>query len=446
MTAELLAGVADAMRVGDGVREGGWGYGKDALRLLFWAGPALRFFRFAASVVAVDVPGGKCIWVAAAQARRMTGTQHFATVGDLAKALGVTIGDAGTPLRTILPGLETLGADARLTGTLYTFEDVAELAQRNPKSVVMFSVRYTEANGETVAHALLATRGPGGIVLIVDRSRLFPVTSLAALETTYPGIGSVSAVVQRDGILIRNAVVVERLNSSAPLLMNALALELRSIPMPPAAIARRTNRQPPPATIVLKTNPELLAGWWWVTVGQWFWCYVFAPNGSVTWSDPYNHRSGKGKWEDVKGSIQIVWDSGSKETWTSALSYVSSQMTGTYRFKGKESDPLAVKAVKVAPEAVQQLVGTWRVNVDKYAWDYKFGPYGDVTWTDPFNKKTGTGTWSLTKNTVFIARANSGTREDWDWPPRQMNEAQISYRASYGTFKYPQATASKSDY
>src|SRR5207247_9614466 len=128
--------------------------------------------------------------------------------------------------------VETLGADARLTGTLYTFEDVAELAQRNPKSVVMFSVRYTEANGETVPHALLATRGPGGIVLIVDRSRLFPVTSLAAFETTYPGIGSVSAVVQRDGILIRNAVVVERLNSSAPLLMNALALELRSIPIP----------------------------------------------------------------------------------------------------------------------------------------------------------------------------------------------------------------------
>ena len=439
VSAEVLAGFVDVLRTGDGVREGGWGYGKDALRLLVLAGPALRLFRFTASVVAVDVAGGRCTWVAGTQALRMTGTRHFARAGDLAKALGVSIEDTGrTELRVVLPGLKTLGADARLTGTLHSFEDVAELAQRNPNSVIMFSVQWTKANGEGAAHALLATRGPTGIVLIVDRSRRLPVTSLAALESGYPGISSASAFVQPDGILIRNAIVVELLNSSAPLLMNVLALELRSVPVPPSLLDRQ-------APIVLKTNPELLAGWWWVNVGQWVWAYVFTPSGSVTWADPYNHRSGKGSWKDTGGSIRIDWDSGSKETWTSATNYVSGQMTGTYTFKGKESDPLAVKALKVAPETVQQVIGKWRVNVDKYAWDYEFGPYGDVRWTDAFDStQHGSGTWSFTKNTVFIAWTNSGTREDWDWPPVQMNEARLSYRASYGTFKYPQAKASKS--
>jgi hypothetical protein len=444
VSAEVLSGFVDVLRVGDGVREGGWGYGQDALRLLVLAdaaaGPALRAFRFTASLVAVNVPGERCAWVSGAQALRMTGTHHFARAADLAKAAGFTLEEVeGANVKTILRGLEKLKANARLTGTLYSVEDVAELAERYPDSVILFAVEYTKASGESAGHALLATRGPGGLLLIVDRSSGLPVTSLAALESRYPGISS--AIVHGPGILIHYAKPVQLLNN-APLLMNVLAFEIRSVPVPPALLNRPPllNR---PATISLLTNPQLLAGWWWVTVGQWFWCYVFTPDGGVTWSDPYNHRSGKGKWNGIAGSIQIVWDSGSKETWTSATGYVSGQMAGTYTFKGKESDPLAVKALKVAPETVQQLVGKWRVTVDKYAWDYEFKSYGEVTWIDPFNKKTGTGTWSLTKNTVFIAWANSGTREDWDWPP-QMNEAQISYRASYGTFKYPQAKASKS--
>jgi hypothetical protein len=39
-------------------------------------------------------------------------------------------------------------------------------------------------------------------------------------------------------------------------------------------------------------------------------------------------------------------------------------MTGTYTFKGKENDPLDVKALKVPAANVQTLVGKWRVNVE----------------------------------------------------------------------------------
>jgi hypothetical protein len=68
-----------------------------------------------------------------------------------------------------------------------------------------------------------------------------------------------------------------------------------------------------------------------------------------------------------------------------------------------------------------------------------------VRWTDPFNMQTGTGAWSVAKDTVYISWApSSGTREDWDLP-LQTDEQRISYRASYGTFKYPQAKASKPD-
>jgi len=433
LSTEVLGGFVDVLRIGDGVRDGGWGYGKDALRLLVLVGPALRAVRFAGALVSVDVAGGRCAWVAGSQALRMTGTRHFARVGDLAKAVGLTLEDTGgASFKAILPALQRLGANARLTGTLYSVEDVAELAQRNPNSVIMFGVRWTNASGRSIGHAMLLTRGPGGVIRIIDRSGRV-VSSLAELETAYPGISS--AVVLDQGVLVQNSLTVDLLNN-APILMNLLALELRSVPVPPPLLDQQ-------APIVLKTNPQLLAGWWWVYVGQWVWAYVFTPNGTVTWTDPYNHRSGKGRWKDVNGSIQIVWDSGSKESWPITANYVSGTMTGTYTFKGKESDPLDVKALKVPPENIQQLVGKWRVNVDKYVWDYDFDPYGHVRWTDPFNKETGTGTWSLAKDTIYISWAPaSGSREEWDLP-LQMDELRISYRASWGTFKYPQAKASK---
>jgi hypothetical protein len=41
-TTTVAAGFVDVLRVGDGIQEGGWGYGKDAMRLLMVVGPALR--------------------------------------------------------------------------------------------------------------------------------------------------------------------------------------------------------------------------------------------------------------------------------------------------------------------------------------------------------------------------------------------------------------------
>src|SRR5690242_16175274 len=88
LSTSVLSGFVDVLRIGDGVNAGGWGYGQDALRLLMVAGPALRLGRYGLSIVAaVDETSnvGNCTWIAATRALRLTGTKHFARVGDVAK-------------------------------------------------------------------------------------------------------------------------------------------------------------------------------------------------------------------------------------------------------------------------------------------------------------------------------------------------------------------------
>ena len=48
----VAKGFVDVLRIGDGVKKGGWGYGQDALRALVVAGPALRGVRSLAGLVA----------------------------------------------------------------------------------------------------------------------------------------------------------------------------------------------------------------------------------------------------------------------------------------------------------------------------------------------------------------------------------------------------------
>ena len=57
-------GFIDTARLGDGVKEGGWGYGQDALRLLVLAGPALRAARYGLALVAAvdETRFGNCLW------------------------------------------------------------------------------------------------------------------------------------------------------------------------------------------------------------------------------------------------------------------------------------------------------------------------------------------------------------------------------------------------
>ena len=215
-TTTIASGFVDVLRLGDGVQEGGWGYGKDALRLLMVVGPALRGVRWAATLVtAVDETPlvGNCSWIAATRAARWTGVKPLATLGDLAKAQGLAgIGETGGAWADeLLPALRNLGARADLvTAELNTVEDVAKVVAKNPNAVTMFSVEW-EMNGKMVGHTLFGVRRLFGGMAIIDRSGGQAVSSLKELEGLYAGIGK--ARVYGSAITIDTSLVVRSIGT-----------------------------------------------------------------------------------------------------------------------------------------------------------------------------------------------------------------------------------------
>src|SRR4051794_25968542 len=57
---DLGAGFVDVFRVGEGVKQGGWGYAQDALRVVSLAGPVARVGRFGLTKFVPDVVGPLC--------------------------------------------------------------------------------------------------------------------------------------------------------------------------------------------------------------------------------------------------------------------------------------------------------------------------------------------------------------------------------------------------
>ncbi|MDQ2841476.1 MAG: hypothetical protein M3Y72_10650 [Acidobacteriota bacterium] len=97
LTTTVSKGFVDVLRIGDGVKKGGWGYGEDALRGLVVVGPALRGIRIASGlVVSVDANAsmGNCAWVAAARGARLSG-RLFASIKDVAKRHSKQAGQRG---------------------------------------------------------------------------------------------------------------------------------------------------------------------------------------------------------------------------------------------------------------------------------------------------------------------------------------------------------------
>src|SRR5262249_22209299 len=135
LSTEVLGSFVDVLRLGDGVREGGWGYGRDVLRLLVIAGPTLRVARYGITLVAAvdEAPQiGNCTWVAATRALRMTGVKHYARVGDLAQAAGVSgVADTGGAfVNDLLPPLKAVGAEAKPLGNFSSMSQVIEAAAK----------------------------------------------------------------------------------------------------------------------------------------------------------------------------------------------------------------------------------------------------------------------------------------------------------------------------
>ena len=176
----ISKGFVDVLRIGDGVKKGGWGYGEDALRALVVAGPALRGLRMAGGLVAtVDVNAsmGNCAWVGAARGARFSG-RFFASIKDIAKYAGLTFEETGgVHLKDLVNPLKMLGTDVKLVApegkaAFSTMEEVAKAAAKNRDGTLMFEVNWL-MNGKPAGHALIARWGVlGGCKTVCVRAVL----------------------------------------------------------------------------------------------------------------------------------------------------------------------------------------------------------------------------------------------------------------------------------
>lgn len=199
---EVGAGFVDVLRFGRGIAQGTvGGVVHDGLRLLTVAGPATgRVLRFssrlltrlvsAASDIASD--SNICTFVAAANALRQTGAQHFATVYDVLRAAGMSLVEAGAGawVEQLVPALRALGANPVVRHGVHSVEQLAAvLRAAGGRGVAMFSVFWQHPTMGTVGHTMVAFL-EGGQLRILDRTgRVF--RSFAELEQFYGNIGSV---------------------------------------------------------------------------------------------------------------------------------------------------------------------------------------------------------------------------------------------------------------
>lgn len=290
---QLGAGMVDVLRLGEGVKEGTLaGVGKDALRLLQVAGPVAKVGRFALARVFPDPKGGVCAWVAAAKALRQTGTRHFATLEDIAKAAGTTVPKLGGVSSTadVVPALLNLGAKVRGLGTASSMQQVSQAASAG-EGVVLFGVKWV-MQGKTVGHALYAYKDMTGALQIADRSGKV-VKSLAELEKVgYPGIGS--ATVFGEMVLIKNAILA-KLGGG----LSTMALEVNGVMLgDPKASAKGTKPSAPPTpgsrttyTVVARDTLSAIAARVYGSSAHWR--RIYDANRAVIGNNPNLIRPGQ---------------------------------------------------------------------------------------------------------------------------------------------------------
>ena len=248
MSTTVLNGFVDVLRLGDGVKKGGWGYGEDAFRALMIVGPTLRGARWAAGLVAgvdLDASLGNCAWVAGARAIRLTSMRLFASVTDLARSVNMPFSEtSGLYPDELQKVLKQVGVASKLTTKELTdIKDVPKEAFKVRDGVLVFAVKWKMGERE-VGHALIARWGFSG-VKIIDRSGKV-VRSLAELNGNYPNIGSAKPYLQ--GLIIPNSIAVRRLGTIPSL---ASMIAVRVIP----ALVQERALAPKPAPVVPRITP-----------------------------------------------------------------------------------------------------------------------------------------------------------------------------------------------
>lgn len=176
------AGFVDIIRLGDGIEKGSWkGIGEDALRVvaIFPVGKAASLIRSAKGVVRakliVDIGGPNCFWVTSAKALSQTGYKIkgklFASVDDVAKALGMEIGNLWKipNLSTGMSYLKRLGAKVGPIIRVTNLTDIKKILPHDG-SVVIIAVDFVLKNGKAAGHAIYAYRNAFGGVRFFDRT------------------------------------------------------------------------------------------------------------------------------------------------------------------------------------------------------------------------------------------------------------------------------------
>jgi hypothetical protein len=215
---DVGAGTVDTLRFGQGSAEGGVaGFGKDALRLIGLMGPLGKGAKMVQTAsqaklarLIVDPGGGICGWVSGTQALRQTGTKAFATVHDLAQALGKTISDlGGSGLANRVELFRQLGARISALKAVKTIEDVASMTPNNG-AVTMFNIfgkRMNKGVLEDVGHAVYAYRDNLGRLRILDRGG-----TAGALGEVFESLGELAKKYRLQGEwALKEAAVMENL-------------------------------------------------------------------------------------------------------------------------------------------------------------------------------------------------------------------------------------------
>jgi len=175
----------DSLRFGEGLATGGvGGIATDAVRLIGLMGPlgklgkAAQIFSNQRLARAIIDPGGpNCGWVSGTMALRQVGAKRYASVGDLAKAMGLPLDALGVSLLSTRARLfRALGAKVSPLTQISSWEQIEKMTPRDG-SVVMVSVagiRWTaEAATESLEvigkHAIYAFRDFFGRIRIMDR-------------------------------------------------------------------------------------------------------------------------------------------------------------------------------------------------------------------------------------------------------------------------------------
>ncbi|HMA72572.1 MAG TPA: papain-like cysteine protease family protein [Xanthobacteraceae bacterium] len=80
----------------------------------------------------------------------------------------------------------------------------------------------------------------------------------------------------------------------------------------------------------------------------------------------------------------------------------------------------------------QEIIGTWKVTVKQWTWEYTFLDAGTVRWCDAKSREAGSGRWAKMGAAIHVTWTGSTTKESWACPITPDNQ-KIWYHSSYYT-------------